>query len=128
MDIAMDKAHRELLHDVISAQLTEEDALLWMVLIHTHEIHLRVPMLGDALGVTTLAPATQRQAASVIAALWPDRASQQAEYTFWYREYQLKTPYEDISDVPPHLLARLVQLREALLQDPRVASVVEERE
>jgi hypothetical protein len=125
MAIAIDKAHRELLRDVIGEQLTEEDALLWLVLIHTHEIHLRVPMLGDAPGVTTLAPATQRHAASVIATLWPDRASQQAAYTFWYREYQLKTPYEDISEVPPHQLARLVQLREALLQDPRVASVVE---
>jgi hypothetical protein len=64
----------------------------------------------------------------MIAALWPDRASQQAEYTFWYREYQLKTPYEDISEVPSHHLARLFQLREALLQDPWIASVVEARE
>jgi hypothetical protein len=128
MGIAVDKVHTELLRGVISGQLTQEDALLWMVLIHTHKIQLRSPMLTDAHGVTTLAPATQRQAASVIAALWPDRASQQAEYTFWYREYQLKTPYEDISEVPPHQLARLVQLRAALLQDPRVASVVEERE
>ena len=128
MAIAIDKIHQELLRGVIGGQLTQEDALLWMVLIHTHEIHLRSPILTDARGVTKLATATQRHAASVTAALWPDRASQQAEYTFWYREYQLKTPYEDISDVPPHQLARLVQLREALLQDPRVASVVEERE
>jgi hypothetical protein len=128
MDIAMDKVHKELLRGVISGQLTEEDALLWMVLIHTHEIQLQSPMLTDAHEVTTLAPATQRHAARVIASLWPDRASQQAEYTFWYREYQIKTPYEDISEVPPHQLARLVQLREALLQDPRVASVVEARE
>ena len=128
MVIAMDKVHTELLRGVISGQLTREDALLWMVLIHTHEIKLRSPVLTDAHGVTTLAAATRRHAASVIAALWPDRASKQSEDTFWYREYQLKTPYEDISDVPSRQLARLVQLREALLQDLRVASVVEDRE
>jgi len=124
-------AREELLRSVTKGPLTEEDALLWMVLLHTHEIHLRPGVLTNdsadqgKTGVTVLSPDTQRGAASVIAALWPDRTdSKRCEYTYWYWQYNTMTPYEVLDDVPQDQLERIFELRDALAKDPCVAAVV----
>jgi hypothetical protein len=69
-------AKEELLRNAIRGGLSEEDALLWMVLLHTHEIHLQPGTLEDLNGenVVVLSPDTQRGAAAVIAALWRKRS------------------------------------------------------
>ena len=42
-----DNAKEELLRDAIPNGLSEEDALLWMALLHTHEIHLQSGAMRD---------------------------------------------------------------------------------
>lgn len=120
---------RELLGSVLKGRLTEDDALLWMVLLHTHAIHLR-PILQSVNGVPgsgeVLPAETQRGAAEVIAELWPDRHDERADPSYWYWQFNVRTPYELLNEVPRELRARLLQLRDLLAQDPRVAAVVEE--
>lgn len=122
-------AHQELLCSVLKRPLTEEDALLWMTLLHTHTIRLRPEALSrnGALGASeVLPPETQRGAAELIAALWPDRHDERAGYLYWYWQYNTKTPYEVLDDVPAELRPRLLQLRDLLAQEPRVIAVTEE--
>jgi hypothetical protein len=125
-------AHRELFRDVTPRNLTEEDALLWMVLLHTHQIHLRSDVLADGsaesqTGKTTVLPAvTQRVAADVIASLWPEQQDERSRYLYWYSLYNARVPYEVFSDVPPELRLRVSKFRDLIAQDPRVVAVVEE--
>jgi hypothetical protein len=125
-------AKEELLRRVTHGALTEDDALLWMVLLHTHSLHLRPDLLlGDtaeeqAKKVVILPAETQRGSARVIAALWPDRTEPRAHYAYWYGLYNDRTPYEDLREVPQVRLSRLLELRRALAEDPYVVAVVEE--
>lgn len=125
-------ARTDLLRSVLSDPLTEEDALLWMVLLHTHEIHLRPGVLsnrGDGVQaeeIVVLPSDTQRGAASIIAALWPDRTDERANYAYWYFQYNTRTRYEALDVVPEEQRTRLFQLRQLLAKDSRVAAVVEE--
>jgi hypothetical protein len=130
--MAIKTARAELLRGVLSGPLTEEDALLWMVLLHTHAIHLRPGVLssqgdGEQAGEIAVLPAeTQRGAASIIAALWPDRSDERANYAYWYFQYNTRTPYEVLDAVPEDQRTRLFQLRHLLAGDPRVTAIVEE--
>jgi hypothetical protein len=127
-----ENVHEELLSNVLQRPLAEYDALLWMVLLHTHAIHLRSGVLSDGWtagrnGENVVLPAiTQRHAASVIAALWQRRDDERAKYVYWYRQFNTRTPYEVLDDVPEEMKADLVKLRALLAADPRVAAVVEE--
>jgi hypothetical protein len=128
----LETIHEVILRDVIRGRLTEEDALVWMVLLHTHEIHLHSGVVADPSGnvqthMEAVLPAeTQRGAATLIAALWPDREDKRTDYVHWYWEYNMKTPYEDVSDIPKEMHGRLQELRAGLEQDPRVIKVVPE--
>ncbi len=104
--------------------MTEDEALLWMVLLHTHAVHLRPGVVADEPVI--LHPETQRGAAQVIADLWPNREDERAGYIFWYSLYNTRTPFEVLEAVPRDLMPQLVRLRNTLAQDPRVAAVVEE--
>jgi hypothetical protein len=119
-------AKEELLRNAIRGGLTEEDALLWMALLHTHEIHLRPGTVEDLKGNGTqvLAADTQRGAAEVVAALWRKRSdSERSNYTYWYVEYNRRLHYEVFEDVPPPHRERIRQFREALTRDDRVLAV-----
>jgi hypothetical protein len=95
LPIPLHLIHAALLRDHMSGSTTEEEFLLWMVLIHTHQIALTEPFVQDVPGLTVVEPATQRAAASAIADLWPAREDEdKVSYIYWYRAYQLKTPYE----------------------------------
>lgn len=125
-------ARIELLRNVLPGPLKEEDALLWMVLLHTYAIHLRPGVLlgrGDdeqSREITVLPAESRRGAASAIAALWPNRMDERANYVYWYNQYNLRTPYEVLTDVPEDRRNRLVALRYLLAGDPRVAAIIEE--
>jgi hypothetical protein len=68
-------AREELWRDAIPDGLSEEDALLWMALLHTHEIHLRSGTLEGLNGGGVVLPAdTRRGVAAVIAASWRKRS------------------------------------------------------
>jgi hypothetical protein len=122
--------HLDLLESIVKAPLTEEDALLWMILLHTHQIHLRASPAANGSNIETqseiLCPLTHRGAAEVIARVWPDRADERGKYTFWYRQYNTRTPYEDLSQVPREMMPRLFELRNLVARDPRVRAVVED--
>ncbi len=128
--LARDTVHRDLLRDCLAEGLSEGDALLAMVLLHTHAIDLHPGAVAGGNGTPSALPAlTQRDAAEVIAALWADlRPSHDAEATtaYWYRQYNIQTPYEVFDDVPDSLKPRLIELRDRLARDPRVAAVVAE--
>jgi hypothetical protein len=124
--LTIDTIHAELVGNALDGKLSEEDAFMWMVLLHTHEIHLRPGVLADRPAVCCLAALTQRHAASVIAELWPDRKdSQRTEYVYWYVSYCGRMP-QVLSALPPEMLPRLFALHDALSADPRVTAVVEE--
>jgi hypothetical protein len=130
--LTKETARVELLRSVLSGPLTEEDALLWMVLLHTHEIHLRPEVLSNRGNgeqgeeIKVLPAETQRGAASAIAILWPDRTDTRANDVYWYHQYNTRTPYEVLDAVPYDQRTRLMELRYLLASDPRVAAVVEE--
>jgi len=83
---------------------------------------------GVSNSETVILPAdTQRQAATTIAALWPDRTdSERCDYSYWYWQFNTSTPYEVLSEVPRDQLERVLRLRDILAKDPRVIAVVEE--
>ncbi len=121
--------YKELVTSILKQPFSEEDALVWMILFHTHQICLQNSTNGtqgtDHLE-TRLAPLTQRAAGEVIAHFWPDRSDKRANYYYWYWLYNTKTPFEDLSQVPPNLLTRLNQFRNLLAKDPQVRAVVED--
>jgi hypothetical protein len=45
--MTINTVHEELIRANLDAPMTEDDALLWMALLHTHEIHFRSPLLSD---------------------------------------------------------------------------------
>jgi hypothetical protein len=116
-----------LLQDCLAGQLTETDALLWMVLLHTHQIRLHPGLVTGGDGwLLTFPPVTQRHAADIIAGLWGELMQDPGErshYAYWYFRYNNETPYEVLSEVPETLLPRLAELRTLLARDERVASV-----
>lgn len=134
-------AHFELVRNSLKAGLAESDALLWMVLLHTHEIHVRAdfvekPWRDHQEGGAVVFPAlTQRGVAAVVAKLWLEtklkkksqgKAEPRTNYIHWYWEYNTRVPYEIVEQVPAGLRPRLEELRAILEQDPRVFAVVPE--
>jgi len=117
--------HAELLRKHVSDPTDENELLLWMVLIHTHRITLAVPCIQDAPNLKIVEPASQRAAAGAISDLWSTREDKErASYVYWYRAYQLKTPYETMDAVPPEVVSRIEKLRQKVESDPRVKSLV----
>ncbi|HZT78783.1 MAG TPA: hypothetical protein VFA26_01055 [Gemmataceae bacterium] len=130
MTLTRDALHLELLRNCNPGPLAESDALLWMVLLHTHEIRLHPGIVTDGdRGLVSFAALTQRHVASVIADLWAERKGdrdERSDYAYWYRLYNTQAPYETLADVPTSLLPRISELRGALAQAPGVAAVVPE--
>jgi hypothetical protein len=128
--LTKENIHRELVRSCVAGRLTEADALVWMVLLHTHTIRLQPGVVtGADPGLTEFPALTQRGAAAVVADLWADLKDRQdkcSDYTYWYHQYNSQVPYEVIEDVPDSLQPRLAELREGLARDSRVASVAPE--
>jgi hypothetical protein len=124
-DGADDDLHRSLLVAVLSGHVPDDrDALLWMALLHTHEIHLRPGSWKTRPDVSVAAPVTERTAAAAVAALFP-ASDPRSGYVHWYFAYRA-LGYQVVSDIPPADLERVYALRERLSQDPRVTGVVPE--
>lgn len=114
--------HGDLLKDFLTSPFSEEETLEWMVIHHTHHIRLR-PIRGAQ--PVALAALTQRGAAAVIAALWPDRDDQRSEYTFWHKNFITRTPYEVLGAIPQELIPALQEKLDRLRNVPWVDSVEE---
>src|ERR1700722_13991939 len=132
-------AHLELTRSALSGRLSEEDALRWMVLSHTHEIHIRVDSVDgnwqrhEYNGAVVLHALTQRGVADVISQLWcqSKQLSDGPEdvrnsYVHWYWQYNTQVPYEIWECVPDLLRPHVAELRDRLSQDSRVVAIVPE--
>jgi hypothetical protein len=131
-------AHVDLVREALGGRLTEEDALLWMVLLHTHQIHIRANFVDEAWRrhernrIVTLSAHTQRGVAAVIAELWREIRQKRTRppeeprtrYEHWYWEFNTRVPYEVVESIPAELLPRLQELRNQLAHDPRVVDIV----
>lgn len=119
----------DLVRRLSQGRLGEDDALSWMILLHTHRIVFRPaltenqPLGPNGEAGVALAAQTQRGAAQVIASVWPDRDDERAHYIYWLGEYNTRTPYEVLEDVPHDYLTRVLELRRLLAQEPAVAAV-----
>src|SRR5947208_16189263 len=122
--------HRVITRHVLSPEVSEEEVLLYMALLHTHDIWLKPGVrLEDVLqsdqtkGIV-LPAITQRDAADAVASLWPTD-NKRGRYEYWYSRYNGLTPYEVLSDMPSEHLYVVRELRELLLCDPRIDAIVE---
>ncbi len=132
-----DTAHVELLRSVAGSRLTDSNALLWMVLFHTHEIRIRSECIEsewrrcEADGMVVLHAGTQRWVADVVAEVWKEKRKvssddPRGDYGHWYWRYNAEVPYELAAQIPEHQMALLSELRERLSQDPCVVAVLPE--
>lgn len=128
--LTRESVHCDLLKDYLTGQLTEADALLWMVLLHTHQIRLHPDVVAGGNGaLLNFPPVTQRHAADIIARLWGELKQDPGErsrYPYWYVRYNTETPYEILGEVPDTLIPRLAELRAVLERDMRVEAVTPE--
>jgi hypothetical protein len=123
MNVLFQDAHRELIRPHIEQLNNEEELLLWMLLIHTHDIELATPLFVDMPTVMRLEAATLRGAAQTIAGLWPDDKDQQkTNYVNWYWNYELKSTNTEV--VTPDKADQIQELRNRLESDPRVKAVI----
>lgn len=100
----------------------EEELLHWMLLIHTHEIHLKEAVIEDSPGRLMLPGATQRYAADIISSIWPEQDERRSG-NYWYRRFQLQ-----FGDTKNAVLARRAQLDKLitrLQRNEQVARIVE---
>jgi hypothetical protein len=93
---------------VLGERPTEEDALALMVLLHTHRLRLGDAALTDRPDVSVFEPITQRHAAEVMAAAWPDRADRErTAREHWYHSFSTQSPFEVIDDISPQWMTRV---------------------
>ena len=113
--------HGVLAKESLGVHPSEDEALAMMILLHTHHVWLKAPILEDRPGVADLAAITQRHAAEVIAAMWPDRSDRQrTDYGYWYYLFNTRTPYEVVEDIPQDWMVRVQRLREQLANSAAV--------
>jgi hypothetical protein len=128
------------MRDVLNGRLTEDDALLWMVLLHTHQIHIRAECVEadwrkhQKDGFVILFAHTRRGVASVIAEIWREikmKRKRQSDdhrtrYESWYWDYCSRVPYKLAESIPDNLRPRIEELKSLLLGDLRIVAVVPE--
>jgi len=112
---------------VLSSSSSEEDALATMILLHTHHIWLTRPIIiRDRCVVSELSAATQRGAASAVASVWENDASDRSTYWHWYNLFNVTTPFEHIEYAPHDWARRVEQVRKRLLEHPDVQRIESE--
>jgi len=100
----------------------EAAMLLWMHLIHTHQIEITEARLHGVPSHTVVPAATQRRAALAIAELWYDRSdAEKTKYMYRYRQYSQK--YHSKTDVSTEDAVQFKTLRQILESDCRVKKI-----
>jgi hypothetical protein len=128
--VPINVAHVELLKQIFSEfKVSDKDALLWMLLLHTFSICVESGVVIDEAGaeVAKLNPLTQRDAAMVIAQLWPDRSDQvRTSYDYWYRRFTEDIAAETLDALAIEYRNKVEELKKQLLVDSRIAHLIEE--
>jgi hypothetical protein len=99
----------------------EEELLLWMLLVHTYEIHLREAVIEDFPERLLMPLATQRYAAEILSSVWPEQDEKRSA-NYWYRRFQFR-----VGDPKKAVVTRRTRLEElaARLQErEQVAKVL----
>jgi hypothetical protein len=124
-----DNAHAELARAIMSPDSSEEDVLLFMLLLHTLAIYLKPDVvLEDApdRDPSIPLPAISRNAAArAVSSIWPTQVKKGSK-TYWHGLYCEKTPYESLAQVPPTAHARLNELKSRLEMYPLIERVAVE--
>jgi hypothetical protein len=76
--------HARLVRDTFGRRLSEEDAFLVFVLLHSYRVVLSGPVLTDLPGVLEVAAHTQRGVSEALASAWTGTADDRADPYFWY--------------------------------------------
>lgn len=123
--MTIDDIYQAIAEAVLRELPSDDDALALMVLLHTHNFQLGGGVtLTDRPGVSHLAAITQRHAAEVMAAAWPDRADRErTSREHWYYAFNTRSPFEVIEDIPPEFMRRLDRLRHQLINSGLVVNV-----
>jgi hypothetical protein len=94
----------------------ESDLLCLMILFHTHRLTFMRPLLPSRPGVKQFAAVTQRDAAEIVAAAFPQHTP--AELYWMFNSAPGHGRFEVMDDVPPDVAVRIVALRSKLLTHP----------
>ena len=122
--MTIEELHCALVRETLGGQPLEDDGLALMLVLHTHHVALRTAALDDRPNVTELEPITQRHAAEVVAAAWPDQADRQrVDPAHWYVLFNTRTPYEVVEDLPPEWAQPVEKMRKRLAAHPAIRSV-----
>ena len=108
---------------------TDREALIFMTLLHTHQIEVKSGVVIDETGnvVSVLHAVTQREAAKVIAELWRDRSdSDRTNYTYWYRRFNEEISAETTDVLTSADREILMRLKDMLMADQRLIQITEE--
>ncbi len=115
--MTVDEMHRSLAEAGLGPRPTDDDGLAVMLLLHTHHILLGGAVLSDLPGVQDLAALTQRHAAEIIAAAWPDRKdATRTSPPHWYYTFNTRTPFEVVEDIKQPWAERVAGARQRILK------------
>ncbi len=116
----------DLARTALGQQPSDDDALALMLLLHTHRLRFKGAQLDDRPGVSELDALTQRDSASIVAAAWPNREEPprtRTNYAWWYRQFNLRTPYELVEEIPEPWGQRVEDLRQRYLASKLIEAV-----
>jgi len=119
--------HKKLAKYLLGQHATEEEGLAAMILFHTHSIILKEAILEDRPGILELAAITQRDAADVVAAAQRDKSDAQLKTNVeWYRQFNLRTPFEVVDDISTEWKPLVHRHAEALARHPLIKTIAPE--
>jgi hypothetical protein len=113
---------QDLVREHVADRHSEQELLLWMLLLHNYRIRFNAPVAQGFPDPTVLYPSTQRMAAEVVAGIWPDEQDQQKrDYRHWYHAFVVQ--YGGPPGIPVEARTEIETMRTRLLADKRVLSV-----
>jgi hypothetical protein len=88
VNLLSNSAHIQLLHEKIASSRSDDELLLWLILMTSCKIYLKDAQVIDSPSPNVLAPLTWRGAAEVIAYSLRDESDQDRTMPeYWYRLY-----------------------------------------
>jgi hypothetical protein len=119
--------HPTLTRSFVEPNWPDEDVLIWMTLLHLHKITLKPGVAIDGISQSTALmawePETRRGAAECVASVWPG-SDKRSNPAYWSSLYDIKTPYEDVSEIPVAIAGKMNGFRNLLKSHPMVEDVL----
>ena len=112
----------EVIRRTLTKPLTDDEALLWIALLRTHQVEWQPDVMPSAPGHTSWHGLTLRGAASVIVGFWP-KNDERSNETYWYHRCVIEADWQDLNDMPQGVGDQIGVLRLRMEQDPRIVAV-----